>query len=87
MKQITIFLFAAMLLASCTENQKVKKWGGTMTINLPAGEKLVNVTWKDNNEWTLTRKMNASDSAETYTFHEKSDYGIQEGTIIFIEHK
>lgn len=87
MKQIAIFLFAAILLASCTANQKAKEWGGTLTVDLPQGEKLINATWKDNNEWTLTRKMNPSDSAETYTFHEKSDYGINEGTIMIIEHK
>ena len=84
MKKIAIFVFASLLFASCTQNQKVKHWGGSMTIDLDPGVKLVNVTWKDDNEWRLTRPMRPGEVAETYTFHEKSNYGINEGTITYV---
>jgi hypothetical protein len=86
-KGILAFLVLASALTSCTQNQRAKKLGGTSTINLPQGQKLVNVTWKDNQIWYLTRQMNSADSAEAYTFQEKSSYGIMEGTVILKESK
>lgn len=87
MKKIFLFAFVAIGLASCTDNNMAKNWGGSMTMDLPAGQKLVNITWKDNQIWYLSRPMNAKDSVETYTFQEKSSYGIQEGTITIKESK
>jgi hypothetical protein len=67
-KAIFAVLFAATL-ASCTQNQMAKKFGGTATVNLPKGEKLVNVTWKENGDlWYLTHPMKVNDTPETYTF-------------------
>ena len=62
-----IFYFAILVigLSSCTENSRVKSWGGEGTINLPKGRKLINVTWKETQVWYLTRTMNSTDSAET----------------------
>ena len=34
-------------LTSCTENQRARQFGGTITIELPPGEKLVMATWKE----------------------------------------
>lgn len=88
MKKLTILLSVAILtLASCTENSRVKNWGGEGTINLPKGQKLVNVTWKENEIWYLTRPMDSSDVAETYQFHEESSWGVVEGTYNIIETK
>lgn len=50
MKKIAIFtlLIAAISVnTSCTKNQRVKNWGGSATIELPANQKLVTVTWKE----------------------------------------
>ncbi len=80
-------LLAITLLTSCTQNQRVKKWGGTGNINLPKGTKLVNVTWKNDQLWYLTRPMTESDITETYNFQEESSWGIIEGTYIIIESK
>lgn len=48
MKKIGLVLgvISLVLFGSCTENARVKQWGGEGTINLPKGRKLVNVTWK-----------------------------------------
>lgn len=87
MKRLSIFILLAISLAACTENSRVKNWGGEGTINLPKGRKLVNITWKENQVWYLTRPMNASDSAETYQFHEESSWGAIEGTYNIVETK
>lgn len=39
-----------------------------MTLELPANQKLVMITWKDDSLWYLTKPMTEEDVAETYTF-------------------
>ena len=87
MKKVILSILAISLLASCTENDRVKNYGGEGTINLPKGRKLVNVTWKDTEIWYLTRQMDLTDVAQTYQFHEESSYGFIEGTYNIIETK
>ena len=87
MKKLFVIALVAISLASCTENSRVKNWGGEGTINLPKGQKLVNVTWKETQIWYLTRPMDSSDVAQTYQFHEESSYGVMEGTYNIIESK
>ena len=84
---IVLAVLAITLLTSCTQNQRVKRWGGTGNINLPKGTKLVTVTWKNDQVWYLTRPMTESDIAETYNFQEESSWGIIEGTYVIIESK
>jgi hypothetical protein len=79
----TIVLLA--LTVSCTENARVKHFGGTGDINLPKGRKLVNVTWKENQVWYLTRKIKPGESPETYRFQEESSWGVVEGVYIIHE--
>jgi hypothetical protein len=87
MKKVFLSLVLGMSLLSCTENSRVKNWGGEGTIKLPKGKKLVNVTWKETEVWYLTRDMDSNDVAETYQFHEESSYGVIEGTYTIIETK
>lgn len=88
MKKIILSIAVILSLASCTSNQMAKNWGGSMTVDLPAGQKLINVTWKEGgNLWYLSKPMSSTDSPETYTFKEKSNYGIQEGTVVIKETK
>lgn len=88
MKFKTLFLSLLMLaVVSCTtENKDVRMYGGTATLDLPEGEELVNITWKDTDLWYLTRQADSMHIPITYTFHEKSDYGIYNGTYIIKEH-
>ena len=87
MKKVVLSLVLLVSLASCTDNQRVKSFGGTGTINLPQNEKLVNVTWKGENLWTITRPMKEGEVAETYKFHEDSSFGVVQGTYIIVETK
>jgi hypothetical protein len=87
MKKVFLAVLMGVIVTSCTENERVKAWGGEGTINLPKGKKLVNVTWKETQIWYLTRNMDSNDVAETYEFHEESSYGVIEGTYKIIETK
>jgi hypothetical protein len=86
MKNLFLLAFAALALSSCTENMKVKSFGGTSTIEIPADQKFVLATWKDENLWITTKKRSAADSVKSeYNFAEKSSLGVMEGTYIIIE--
>lgn len=88
MKKALLGIFAITLLASCTENSKARMWGGTETIQLEPGKRLVNITWKSSDKtgadlWILTKQDTTKPS--TYMFEEKSSFGIMEGKVIIIE--
>ena len=86
MKKLVFILCAALALSSCTENMKVKSFGGTSTIEIPADQKFVLATWKESELWITTKKRTEQDSVKNeYSFHEKSSFGVLEGTYIIIE--
>lgn len=87
MKKLLLLWLFSCSLDACTDNQSAKNYGGTAEVTLPAGEKLITATWKDDDLWYLTRPMLATDSAVTYTFKEKSSFGMMEGTYIIHETK
>jgi len=67
-------IISSVLLTGCG-NIGAKSYSGEMTVELQKGQKLVNATWKDADLWYLTKDMNPSDKAETYTFKENSTLG------------
>lgn len=85
-KLISLTVLGLVLLAGCTANRSARKYGGTTTVEVPAAQKLVNVTWKENSLWLLTRPARAGETPETYTFKESSSFGWVEGTVIIKEH-
>jgi hypothetical protein len=86
-KTIFLMLGLAMILGSCTQNQRAKQWGGTANYTLECNKKLIEVTWKGDQMWFLTREMKDDEVAETYQFKEESSYGIMEGTVVIKECK
>ena len=88
-KLLSIALVAVLLstLFSCTENSRARQFGGTMIVDLPKGEKLLMVTWKEDNLFYLTEPMDSVYTPKTKTFKEKSSFSIMEATIIFRESK
>ena len=87
-KTIKVLIFALLLtqsLASCTDNQRARRFGGTQTITLSKGTKLVNATWKDDDLWILTRAANQGEQPQVYTFKEDSSFGVIEGTVTIKE--
>ena len=87
MKKVFVLMLISLLLVGCTANERAKYYGGTMKIELEAGQKLVDVTWKESSLWYMTREMREGEFPETYTFKEESSFGIVEGKVIFIERK
>jgi len=87
MKKLILLLSISLSLFSCTENSRVKNFGGEGVLNLPKGQKLVNVTWKETQLWYLTRPMHNNETAETYQFQEESSWGVIQGTFNIIETK
>ena len=86
MKKIIILLLTiSICLCSCTEQERTRVYGGKMTINLPAGQELMMVTWKDNDLFYLTRPMSPDYVPVTKVFHESSSYGVIESTVYFKE--
>lgn len=86
-KIVMLFTVVAMLClcVGCTEQTRARSLGGTTHINLPAGQKLIEVTWKESNLWYLTAPMEDDYIPTVKTFQEDSEWGMIEGTVIFHE--
>lgn len=74
------------MLTSC-EQYITRNYGGTTTINLEKGQKLIEVTWKEGNLWYLVEPMESDYTPKTKEFIESSNYGVLEGKVIFVESK
>ena len=86
MKKLSIIIAASVLfLGGCTQNQRARSFGGTATIELDRGRKLVNVTFKQDSLWVLTREAKQGESPEIYIFKEDSSFGLMEGKVIIKE--
>lgn len=80
MKNLLIVIFIISLYnVACTANERAKKYGGSQEISLKPNHKLLSVTWKENSMWLLTEDT----VSHLKYFREKSEYGIQEGEVIF----
>lgn len=69
---------ALLALASCTDNERARRFGGTEQVELKPNEVVLNVTWKENEMWICTKDT----TTNTVYFREKSSWGVMEGTII-----
>lgn len=90
MKKFIVAIISVIILlslSSCTEQIRTRQLGGEMKIDIPAGQELVMVTWKDNDLFYLTRPMAPDYVPVTKTFQESSSWGVLESTVYFIEHK
>lgn len=89
MKRILLVLsvFSIIGFTSCTEQTRAKNFGGSMTINLPPSQKLVNATWKNTELWYLTEPAGENFQPKVLLFQESSNFGVMEGTVKFIESK
>lgn len=79
-----IAIIAIMAFAGC--HTVTKSFGGSMTVELEPGQKLEEITWKeDDSLWILTRPFREGEEPETHTFYEDSEWGVLEGTVTIIE--
>ena len=85
-KAIAVGVLLGLLVVSAGCGQFfARKYGGTSTEQLPPNTKLVNVTWKENSLWLVTRPMRPDEQPETYEFRESAIVGVLEGKIIIKE--
>lgn len=77
--------FILMLVLAGCDNTMARSYGGKEVIELSPGDKLVNVTWKVNDLWILTRDSRPGEEPETYAFYEKSNFGLLEGVVVLKE--
>lgn len=67
-----------LALASCTNNQRARSFGGTETIKIEPQEKFINITWKQNNLWVIVQDTITG----TIYAKEKSSFGVMQGKVI-----
>ena len=77
-------MVAVLLLTSC-ENLVTRNFGGSQTIELEKGQRLVEITFKDNDLWILTEPMDSDYVPKTKTFYEDSNLGVMQGKITIVE--
>ena len=64
-----------------------RSWGGTMTVNLDSGKKLLQVSWKEGSLWVLTRKRRENEPVESYEYAEDSRFTVLQGKVVINEKK
>ena len=80
------FLLAIVCILLCgCDNYNTRNLGGSMTLELQKGQRLVEITWKDADMLILTEPMDSDYIPKTKTFYEKSQFSIMEGSITIIE--
>lgn len=87
MKQLFIITILSLFLFSCTENSRARSFGGTAKIEVPCGQKVMNITWKKSDLWYSTIPMEEGYEPITHTFREESSFGVMKGTYLIIESK
>ena len=78
MRKLTMVAITLLALASCTDNQRARNFGGTETIKLEPQEKFINITWKQDNLWIVVQDTITGD----YYAREKSSFGVLQGKVI-----
>ena len=82
---VPAFVISGVILIVCglfyyfyLEQMFVKRWGGTMTINVPEGQRHIAATWKGDNLWI----QNYDPQSNTCIFQEYSRGNVLEGRVI-----
>ena len=86
MKKIIMILLSIMTIGLTGCQGIAKNYGGDISLELEAGLKLEEITWKDDSLWYLTRPMREDELPETHVFRQSSEWGVFEGTVTVIEH-
>jgi hypothetical protein len=82
-----VVLILLITLGACTGNQRAKNFGGTAKLEIPCGQKVINITWKGENLWYSTIPMGEDYKPKTHKFKEQSSFGLVEGSYLLIESK
>jgi hypothetical protein len=76
-----------LIMVSCTQNTRAKKYGGTATIEVPCDMMVNNITWKGESLWYSYIPMPEDYEPVTHTFQEESSFGVIQGKYKLVESK
>lgn len=85
MKKIIAVIIISLSLSSCTENYRARKFGGTTTINVERGKKVMMATWKEDDLFYMTEDMEEDYIPHNKELIESSSWGVIESKVIFKE--
>jgi hypothetical protein len=85
--RVLLLLMLLVVSSACTENARARNFGGTVTLEIPCGMKVGNITWKKSALWYSTSPMPKGYKPVTHVFQEESSFGLLEGKYILRESK
>ena len=88
MKKILTFISLVICIcciSSCTEQERTRRFGGTTTIDVEPGYRVMMATWKGKDLFYMVEEMPDDYVPHDKTLIESSSYGIIESKIIFKE--
>ena len=81
---LVVIIISAVFLRGCDQTI-TKRYGGTTSVELNAGERLEMVTWKDDQMWIQVRPRTPDETPIAHEFREHSKYGMLQGKVVLKE--
>ena len=78
-------MFTVFLILACTDNQRTKAFGGSMSVEVPCNQQVFDVTWKEQNLWYATQPAPSDWKPAQKRFTEYSSYGMIQGEVVLNE--
>ncbi len=78
-------MLTIIMILACTDNQRAKILGGSMSVVVPCDQQVFDVTWKGESLWYATQPAPSGWSPQTKRFTEYSSYGVIEGDVTLTE--
>lgn len=87
MKKIVLIVCVVLglVISSCTQQQRARQFGGTQVIQVPAGQKVMMATWKNDDLFYMTEPMDSDYVPKTKILAESASWGVLESTVKFVE--
>lgn len=81
-------LLVCTFLNGCTQNARSRMYGGIEEIRVEKGQKVISADWDEHgNLWYFTRTFETNEVPQKTQYVEKSNFGMLNGKIIFVESK
>ena len=78
-------IFLPALFMGCTDNQRTKAFGGSMSVQIPCDQQVFDVTWKGEDLWYATQPAPSDWKPAQKRFTEYSSYGMIQGEVVLNE--
>lgn len=84
MKKFFLIACSCILLTSCERLNNV--WHSRTIVDLPAGKKLVSISWRNGDPYYLLRDARPGETPERYTLSEQDNLVSLDDSYIIVEH-